>query len=192
MIRPANRREMLALFPKNGTIAEIGVFRGVYAERIIERCQPERLYLVDLWNETIDWLIDGKLQNVGGEEAYQLVKSKFAQRPEVTLVRRHSAAFLASLPDASLDVIYLDADHSYQSVRDELSLAWHRVRPGGWIAGHDYCDLFPGVVQGVKEFLWRHKLKLDVLTDEEPGPVINCPGGPTSMAYNSFAFRKPQ
>lgn len=190
-IRPKNRRDMLELFPKGGVVAELGVFRGVYSERIVERCQPKLLYLVDLWGSRVDWWIDGEIRSVSGGEAYHLCRSKFELNQSVKLRRESTIDFLASMPDKSLDLVYLDADHSYRSVRDELALSWPRMKPGGWISGHDYCSLFPGVVQAVSEFIDLHNLKLDVLTKEIPGIVINCPGGPEKMAYNSFAIKVP-
>ena len=191
MIRPVNRREMLKLFPKRGVMAELGVFRGMFSQRIVEQCNPKKLYLVDTWGESIDWLIDGKIVNVSGDAAYRHVCELFDANKQVALRRQTTVSFLSSLPDASLDLIYLDADHAYESVRDELALLWPRIKPGGWVSGHDYCTLFPGVIKAVSEFLKLHNLTLDVLTDEAPGIVINCPNGPKEMAYNSFAFRKP-
>ena len=190
-LRPDNRRDILELFPKGGVIAELGVFRGVYSERILERCQPKLLYLVDLWGSRVDWWIDGDVRSVSGGEAYHCCCSKFESNHVVRMRRESTIDFLASMPDRSLDVVYLDADHGYCSVRDELALAWPRMKPGGWISGHDYCDLFPGVVQAVSEFIELHGLRLDVLTKEIPGIVINCPGGPKEMAYNSFAIKVP-
>jgi len=58
------------------------------------------------------------------------------------------------------DVIYIDGDHSYQGVKRDLQLALKKVRPGGFICGHDYemnmvraksCYDF-GVKRAVDEF----------------------------------------
>lgn len=186
--RIPNRREMLKLFPIGGVYAELGVFRGMFSERILETCAPKRLFLVDLWTQAVDWLIDGQLVKFSGEEAYSFT-CRLEAWGSVRIRRQKTVDFLIGLPDASLDVAYLDADHSYNAVRDELALVLPRMRKGGWISGHDYCDLFPGVVRAVTEFTKLHGLKLDVLTDESPGGVINCPTGPTEMAYNSFAIK---
>ena len=190
MIRPANRRVMLDLFPKGGVIAELGVFRGGYSACILDRCQPKRLFLVDLWAARTDWLVDGEVRSVGPEEAY-VDACLLESRPGVVIRRQSTIEFLSRQPDQSLDVVYSDADHSYESVRDELALALPRMKPGGWIAGHDYCELFPGVMRAVTEFCKLHKLKIAALTNEKPGMVINCPSGPQAMAYNSYAIKVP-
>lgn len=188
--RIKNRVLMLDLFPKAGVIAELGVFRGVFSERILERCNPKKLYLVDLWSDPTDWILNGELHHITGPQAYEFVR-RLELDKRVALVRSYTTQFLTTLADKFLDVAYLDACHTYESVRDELALVFPRMKSGGWIAGHDYCELFPGVIQAVTEFITLRKLKLNVLTDEVPSAVINCPGGPASMAYNSFAIKVP-
>lgn len=44
------------------------------------------------------------------------------------------------LRDESYDFIYLDGDHSYKGVKNELPLFWNKVKKGGILAGHDYCN----------------------------------------------------
>lgn len=188
MIRPKHRRDMLELFPVGGIVAELGVFRGTFSERILEKLHPQKMYLVDTWSSPMDWWFEGGVQSVSGNEAYRETL-RLERFPSVVIRRQSTIEFLSTLPDNSLDLSYHDADHSYESVRDELALVFPRMKRGGWIAGHDYCELFPGVMRAVDEFIALHGLQLDVLTDEVPGSVINCPGGPTSMAYNSFAFK---
>ena len=47
---------------------------------------------------------------------------------------------LRAIPDASVDFIYLDGAHEYEMVKQEMERYWPKVRPGGMLAGHDYCD----------------------------------------------------
>jgi len=49
-------------------------------------------------------------------------------------------AFLDAVPDASLDFAYLDGAHDYTNVKKELFVFWPKIRPGGILAGHDYCN----------------------------------------------------
>jgi hypothetical protein len=43
--------------------------------------------------------------------------------------------------DSSLDFIYIDANHSYDFVKEDLELWYPKVKPGGWVMGHDYLKL---------------------------------------------------
>lgn len=48
---------------------------------------------------------------------------------------------LKQLPNESFDFIYLDGDHSYEGVKKEMFEYWPKVKKGGMLAGHDYCNL---------------------------------------------------
>lgn len=189
MLRPSNRSEMLTYFPKEAVIAELGVFRGGFSLEIKKICQPKRLYLVDTWNNTLDWYVGQELKRITGNEAYNTCLARM-EGPNVRLRRQTTTEFLLSLPDNYLDAVYIDANHSYQSVRDELFLSYSRVKPGGWITGHDYCDIFPGVISAVDEFSARFDLPFACLTNEKEEPVFNCLNGPKVIAYNSYGFIK--
>lgn len=53
-------------------------------------------------------------------------------------IRMTSEAAAATYPDKSLQFVFLDAAHDYDSIRSDI-LAWlPKVKPGGWIGGHDY------------------------------------------------------
>jgi hypothetical protein len=60
-------------------------------------------------------------------------------------------------------MVFLDADHSYEGVKEDWFEWRPKVKPGGWLAGHDYGDKRFGVKQAVDESLaFWHKLELDV------------------------------
>ena len=53
------------------------------------------------------------------------------------------------IDDKSIDFVYIDADHEYESVRKDIA-AWHpKIRRGGIISGHDYSS--SGVYKAVNE-----------------------------------------
>jgi len=47
---------------------------------------------------------------------------------------------LDSIADNSIDFVYLDGAHEYEVVKLELPLFFPKVRRGGVLAGHDYCN----------------------------------------------------
>lgn len=51
----------------------------------------------------------------------------------------------------SADFIYLDADHSYESVKADIEAWLPHVKVGGVIAGHDFHRAFPGLRKAVEE-----------------------------------------
>ena len=54
-----------------------------------------------------------------------------------------------------VDLLFVDADHTYSAALRDLKLYSPMVRPGGVVAGHDYADgtWFKGVVRAVHETL---------------------------------------
>jgi predicted O-methyltransferase YrrM len=62
--------------------------------------------------------------------------------------------------DASLDAAFLDADHVYESIRKDIDAWLPKIKPGGYLAGHDFTLFYPGVIQAVTETfdrwtIWR-------------------------------------
>lgn len=55
----------------------------------------------------------------------------------------------ALFPDASCDVVWLDADHSYESVKADIAAWWPKVKIGGYLGGDDWA--FRGVRMAVSE-----------------------------------------
>lgn len=53
--------------------------------------------------------------------------------------------------DGSLDFVFIDADHSYKAVADDIACWRSKVRSGGWLGGHDYSKKFPGVIKAVDQ-----------------------------------------
>ncbi len=72
------------------------------------------------------------------------------------------------MPDESLDFVYIDADHRFDYVMEDL-IAWGRkVRKGGIISGHDYYRFRnAGVVPAVDVYTHCHYVGEWFITDEK-------------------------
>ncbi len=71
------------------------------------------------------------------EESYRIAVERLTPL-NATIVRKFSADAAADVPDRSLDFCYIDSNHSYESVLEDLALWSPKVKPAGLIAGHDY------------------------------------------------------
>ena len=49
-----------------------------------------------------------------------------------------------SIPDQSLDAIFVDGCHLYDCVVSDLEIWLPKVRPGGLVSGHDFSPQWPG------------------------------------------------
>lgn len=70
-----------------------------------------------------------------------------------TAIRLPSVEAANLYEDGSLDFVFIDADHSYESVKADIAAWAPKVRPGGYLAGHDYNPATPdgGVERAVLE-----------------------------------------
>ena len=165
---------MKALVPSNAIMAELGVFQGTFSTFLYNELHPKKLYLVDLWEGNIlSGDHDGNnLVRVDAAATYLDVKAMFCDKPNVVIIKDWTSKFLNAVPPNYLDVVYLDADHSYNGVMSDLQLSYPKVKTGGWIMGHDYglnmqkCKYNHefGVKRAVDDFLVQHpELKVDAL-----------------------------
>ena len=72
--------------------------------------------------------------------------------PFLRIIRKHSVVAAADVTDGSLDFVFIDADHTYPAVVADIAAWWPKVKPGGWIGGHDYGKPEFGVTGAVNEF----------------------------------------
>ena len=130
------------------TVVEIGTHTGRHAEMMLKHWSGiDKLYLVDLWTAYKDFPIQK-----WHDQDFDIVRSKFARNEKVKIIREDSMKAANQFTDGSLDFVYIDAAHDYDSVKKDV-LAWMpKVKKGGIIAGHDY-DYFntPTVRQAIDE-----------------------------------------
>lgn len=65
--------------------------------------------------------------------------------------------------DESIDLVYIDATHKYESVLADINAWYPKIRQGGVISGHDYGDSYHSeVVRAVRKLFPRHKMFLEI------------------------------
>jgi predicted O-methyltransferase YrrM len=75
----------------------------------------------------------------------------------INLLCKSSEKASKEFPKNFFDFIYIDGDHSYKSVKQDISLWIGKLKKNGIMAGHDYN--WPGVKQAVDE-KFKNKFKL--------------------------------
>src|SRR5690606_26723571 len=80
----------------------------------------------------------------------EAIAARFAFRANILHMPSVKAA--RQFDDESLDFVFIDAKHDYDSVKADIA-AWRpKVKIGGWVCGHDYAPKqFPGCVKAVDE-----------------------------------------
>jgi hypothetical protein len=155
----------------NPIIIEIGVFKGTFA-KFLQTFSPCKLILIDPWVEgEILYSGDQDGNNIKiykAEELYREVSEYFLEYKNVIVYKDFSYNVLNNLEENSVDLIYIDGDHSYEGCKKDLILSYSIVKNGGWICGHDYemnmqkaeKELFFGVKQAVTEFCQEYNQQI--------------------------------
>lgn len=135
--------------------AEIGVRRGVTTAAILTHVPRSTMIAIDPWAPTPEY------QTVNHDRNYAkvcLIEQRF--RPRLKIIRALSADAVSDVSDKSLDFVYIDAAHDYDSVLADVHLWRKKVKKNGYMIGDDFNEeTFPDVVKAVKKAIGRAKLE---------------------------------
>ncbi len=166
----ADRNDMLlALRPEQGlAVCEVGVATGIFSLFVLRDMRPSRFVAIDLfdlhtkrdlWGERPEAVFSGRTHLAHYQQLFAWAG------PALQTMQGFSHECLATCADASFDVLYLDADHSYEAVTRDIAAGARTVKPDGLLVFNDYVlqdhlgyGKF-GVVQAVNELVmasdWR-------------------------------------
>ena len=168
-----NRLSLYQHFKQGGVGAEIGVCKGANASTLLRVTKPKKLHLVDVWvrDPLTEIHHPEDLHYNDWESDVRDLFSNEINNNSVIIHKIASIEFLNSLNDNYLDWIYLDSDHSYDNVSQEIALSILKVKKGGIIAGHDFVvheeAWKSGVVRAVIEEIQRGTIQMCFITDEK-------------------------
>lgn len=153
-----------------------GVEAPVMAELGAGVCRMARVLLAERSDLTLH-LVDNFLAREQQPQGYLATRDNFAardaataerhraearefirrRRPRVALHEADTATAASFFSGGSLDLVFVDADHSYEGVKRDIAHWLRKVKPGGWLGGHDYDNAdprfdFSGVKRAVDEF----------------------------------------
>ncbi|HEX4416202.1 MAG TPA: class I SAM-dependent methyltransferase [Lacipirellulaceae bacterium] len=129
-----------------GPIVEIGTLFGVTTTTMALAKAPEqKIVTVDLycWNP---W---GFTPEVHQRLADQMLRY-LIQTGQVERIKMDKDEFYRTYEGPAPSMVFLDAIHDYEATKADIE--WAKKADAKIIAGHDYCDLFPGVIRAVDEF----------------------------------------
>ena len=136
-------------------IAEIGVWRG-HTSLILLDNMPEicRFHLIDPWTQYEDYKKSGDNKSDNDLEVdFKICQDRLYFHNKKTIYHRcFSSEAAKKIRDKSLNFAFIDGNHSYEYVKEDISLWWPKIKSGGILSGHDLdWENGSGVRQAVEE-----------------------------------------
>jgi hypothetical protein len=141
--------------------AEIGVDLATYSNILCKRMPTLKLYCIDPWS---NYDVGRATPDLDREIIYKAAKEAL-ERFNVRIIRKYSMEAVNEFGDNSLDFVYIDGDHRYSFVKEDLIEWGKKVRPGGIISGHDYYSRRPDVLRAVGEYTKETNIERWFITD---------------------------
>lgn len=116
--------------------AEMGVERGIYSEVLLKANPQLKLFSIDAWTA-----YQGYRDHVSQEKMDELLADahkRLDPYQRCTLIKGFSTDVVKQFEDESLDFVYIDGNHEYQQVVNDVCEWDKKVKVGGIVAGHDY------------------------------------------------------
>lgn len=147
-------RDAVAEAPRHAVFVEVGSYKGRSAAfmgvEIANSGKPITFYCVDHWKGSDEEAHKAdpdrkRLFTVFKDNIAPLIKAHVHIKP----VRSDSAQAAHLFEDESVDFVWIDAGHDYDSVSEDIEAWWPKVKPGGVMGGDDLP--MAGVNQAVTE-----------------------------------------
>ena len=118
---------------------EIGVYKGEFSLKLAQARLS--LYAIDPWR--IDTgPVDSRPQDKL-DQMYEETKKVLDPYPNCKIIRKTSMEAVEGFEDESLDFVYIDANHEFRYIAEDLAEWTRKVKPGGIVSGHDFFDARP-------------------------------------------------
>ena len=152
-------------------IAEVGIGYGTHAKQILQNTSIDKLYLIDpmkyYLNDSFADSIMNCVPNISNNQFNEfydcIIKYLSDYKDKIVWFRKESTSITHDdIPDYSLDCVFIDGNHEYQYVLNDLLFWSKKVRRGGQILGDDYW--MPDVTRAVHDFEKISNKTVDFLT----------------------------
>jgi hypothetical protein len=166
----ATRADLADLFNALGytTGAEVGVEQGAFSSILLAGNARLYLYCVDAWKAYRGYRDHVRQEKLNRflETTITVLSDYGAEKERWEIIRAYSMDAVRKFSAGQLDFVYVDANHSFDYIMQDL-IEWNkRVKVGGMVCGHDYirrkaeterssqCD----VVKAVQAYTNAHKI----------------------------------
>jgi len=153
--------------------AEIGVWKGEHAWAMLNQLDIKKLYLIDPYQayEGYTGLGLQSPQEILMSEMFakKLLKDE-GHEDQIEWIAKFSKDAVKDVKE-DLDFVYIDGNHEYKYVFDDISRWSKKVKTGGLVGGHDYNIVrgkayADGVIRAINTYCDENKIKFEVSGEE--------------------------
>jgi cephalosporin hydroxylase len=139
---PSFYKDMVHKFPTGSSFIEVGSYKG-----------QSLAYLI------VEMINAGKIFNIIAVDSFAIEDGLFdifnanllPIKDKFSVLYEDSTDASKEFENKSLDFVFIDANHLYECVLQDIKAWLPKIKDGGIIAGHDYSGAYPGVEQAVSE-----------------------------------------
>ncbi len=147
--------------------AEIGVCKGYYSKTLCDNISGLKLYGIDPWSGVSQLHKERDVNDFSYKETLKNLNF-YIHSGQYIIIRETSMDALDYIPDGHLDFVFIDANHGYEHVKQDIEGWAKKVRSGGIVSGHDYYISRLGsvsVIRAVDEYVAQNN-NIDLKTTE--------------------------
>lgn len=138
------------------TFAEVGVWDGITSRYLLKTCPKlKKVICVDNYASNNDYTT---LERV--HQAYYNAED-LQSHEKVKFYNTNSKKASKQIKNNSLDIVFIDANHTYDSVKEDINLWLPKVKEGGILCGHDFRIKHFGTILAVYERFFPIEIEHD-------------------------------
>lgn len=152
-------------------VAEVGVERGMNAADMVQFMDIKKLFLIDDYLPYTDYLGGFCPPEIQAQVYSWMFKNIFPYLDKIVLITRSSVFASTLFPDGYFDFVYIDGNHNYESVKEDMHAWFPKVKKGGLMGGHDFDGrnvTRQDVAEAVKDFAKENNLEYMIFPYELP------------------------
>ena len=130
---------------------EVGVWKGQFAETLLSQIpEIERYTLIDPWRNLPDWNKPANKSDIEFEDIRNEALRRVSPfQDKIVEIRDTTRNAQSHIPDGSLDLAYIDGDHTLRGITIDLFSMLPKIRANGFLGGDDFTKT---IWQHSKEF----------------------------------------